>query len=345
MQKNIENSVDTKENKLKIIHSQEYNPWYNLALEEYLFNNLLADEIILYLWQNDHTVVIGRNQNAWQECRCSLLEEEDGGFLARRLSGGGAVYHDLGNLNFTFIVKKKNYDLEKQLAVILKAARNLGIKAEFTGRNDITVSGKKISGNAFYHSQDTSYHHGTILFDTDIESLVEYLQVSEEKIKSKGIKSVRSRVVNLKELKKDLKLDSIKEEVEKTFKEIYQASAQKIEKTEVKPSKMEDLAELYKKYSSWDWRYGKTPDFDIYLEKRFDWGGVELGLALKDGKIDQIRVYSDAGNAELFLKINEVLKGKKLNKEVILANLEEIKDQDNKELLNDLKKWLAARDI
>mgnify|MGYP006291837759 FL=1 len=125
MQKKSQKS-DLKE-KLTIIHSKEYNPWYNLALEEYLFNNLDENEIILYLWQNDHTVVIGRNQNAWQECRCSLLEEEDGGFLARRLSGGGAVYHDLGNLNFTFILKKNKYDVEKQLAVILKAARGLGI--------------------------------------------------------------------------------------------------------------------------------------------------------------------------------------------------------------------------
>lgn len=334
-----------EQKKLTIIHSEEYNPWYNLALEEHLFNNLDEDEIILYLWQNDQTVVIGRNQNSWQECRCSLLEEENGGFLARRLSGGGAVYHDLGNLNFTFILKKKNYDVEKQLEVILKAVRNLGIKAEFTGRNDITVSGKKISGNAFYHSQGTAYHHGTILFDTDIESLVKYLQVSQEKIKSKGIKSVRSRVVNLKEIKEDLTLNSIKEEIEKSFLETYNASLKKVEKIETKPSQIKELEELYNKYSSWDWRYGKTPDFDIYFEKRFEWGGVELGIALIDGKIDQVRVYSDAGNAELFVKINEILKGEKLNKERIISSLDKLKAVGNQDIINDLKQWLAKRDI
>ena len=342
MQKKSQKS-DLKE-KLTIIHSKEYNPWYNLALEEYLFNNLDENEIILYLWQNDHTVVIGRNQNAWQECRCSLLEEEDGGFLARRLSGGGAVYHDLGNLNFTFILKKNKYDVEKQLAVILKAARELGIEAEFSGRNDLTVSGKKISGNAFYHSQDTSYHHGTILFDTDIESLVKYLQVSEEKIKSKGIESVRSRVTNLKELKAELNLNEIKREVENSFRELYNSQNKKVKKSAVKPSEMAELSELYDKYSSWEWRYGQTPDFDIYFDNRFEWGGVELGITLKDGKIDEIKIYSDAGDADLFLKINELLKGKKLNKEIIIDSLEELKE-NNKKIIDDLQNWLSKRDI
>lgn len=134
--------------KPEIIYSQSFNPWYNLALEEYLLNGVSDNEVILYLWQNDNTVVVGRNQNAWKECRCKLLEEE-GGKLARRLSGGGAVYHDLGNLNFTFLMKDSLYDLKHQLNVILNAVKMAGIEAEFSGRNDLVVQGKKFSGNAF----------------------------------------------------------------------------------------------------------------------------------------------------------------------------------------------------
>src|SRR6056297_3762446 len=146
----------------KIYHSTSFDPWHNLAFEEYLLNQVEENEVILYLWQNDNTGVIGRNQNAWKECRSELLAEE-GGKLARRLSGGGAVYHDLGNLNFTFIMDKDNYNLKKQLKVILEAVRDQGIEAEFSGRNDLVVKSKKFSGNAFYFGSETAYHHGTIL--------------------------------------------------------------------------------------------------------------------------------------------------------------------------------------
>lgn len=341
-------SLKTKEKaqkKLSIIRSEEYNPWYNLALEEYLFNNLKENEIILYLWQNDHTVVIGRNQNAWQECRSSLLEDEDGGFLARRLSGGGAVYHDLGNLNFTFILKKDNYDVEKQLSVILKAVKNLGIDAEFTGRNDITVSDKKISGNAFYHSHNNSYHHGTILYDTDVESLVKYLQVSEDKIKSKGIESVRSRVINLKNIKENLELEAIKREIEEVFISLYDEGNYLIDKKSVKASNLSNLNDLYKKYSSWEWRYGKSPDFDIYLKKRFDWGGVELGISSKNGQIEAFEIFTDAVETDLFLKINDLLKGERVNKEIIINKLAQLKDESNNKILNDLRNWISNSDL
>lgn len=345
MRNNVSTEKDNQFEKLKLVYSEEYNPWYNLALEEYLLANLGDDEIILYLWQNDHTVVIGRNQNAWKECRCSLLEDEDGGFLARRLSGGGAVYHDTGNLNFTFILNKDNYNLEKQLSVILKAVKNLGIDAEFTGRNDLTVKDKKFSGNAFYYTQNKAYHHGTILFDTDVESLVDYLRVSKEKMKSKGVESVRSRVVNLKDLKENLTLDAIKKELEESFKDIYSGTSSAFNRDFIKPSEMDKLNPLYEKYSSWEWRYGKTPDFDINFEKRFDWGGVELGMSLKDGIIDELKVYSDSMNTDLFLEMNEFLKGTKFEKEAIINKLEKLKDPDNLELVNDLQDWIANRDI
>jgi lipoate-protein ligase A len=192
----------------EIIHTKTLDPWWNLAVEEYLLYNLEKDKCVLYLWQNQNTVVIGRNQNAWRECRTKLLEEE-GGRLARRLSGGGAVFHDTGNLNFTFLVNRGDYNLEKQVGVILSAVKKVGIAAEMTGRNDMTVDGKKFSGNAFCFRKFNAYHHGTILVSADIGKLTRYLQVSTEKIRSKGIESVQSRVTNLAEYNPDLTIEEI----------------------------------------------------------------------------------------------------------------------------------------
>ena len=348
-QANIENDSEInnpeKAEKLRIFYSEEYNPWYNLALEEYLLEQVEEDEIILYLWQNEHTVVIGRNQNAWKECRCSKLEDEDNGFLARRLSGGGAVYHDLGNLNFTFLMERNNYDLHQQLSVILKAVKELGIKAEFSGRNDITARGKKFSGNAFYFGTDRAYHHGTILYDTEIEPLLEYLAVSAEKIKSKGIESVRSRVVNLKNINNELTLELIKEKLEESFLDIYGNGNSVNGIIRVKPSEMEELEKRYKKYSSWDWRYGMTPDFDIYFENRFDWGGVELGLNLKDGIINEARAYSDAMQADFFAELGDLLEGTIFQKSAINSQINKLKKDGLEAVISDMTEWIADRDI
>ncbi|MEE1401958.1 MAG: lipoate--protein ligase, partial [Oscillospiraceae bacterium] len=138
------------------------DPHRNLATEAYLTETVPEDTCILYLWQNRHTVVIGRNQNAWRECRTTLLEQE-GGVLARRLSGGGAVYHDMGNLNFTFSLPTADYDLRRQQEVLVAACHRLGIPAECSGRNDILTGGRKFSGNSFYHHRGRSFHNGTLL--------------------------------------------------------------------------------------------------------------------------------------------------------------------------------------
>ena len=206
--------------KLKLYRGQSFDPFFNLAVEEYLLQNTDEGCCTLYLWQNQNTVVIGRNQNAFKECRTTLLENE-GGKLARRLSGGGAVFHDLGNLNFTFLVPTADYDLDKQLKVIELACEKLGVKVERSGRNDILADGRKFSGNAFYKNGPRAYHHGTLMVDVDREKMSRYLNPSKAKLSSKGVDSVRSRVVNLKELASDTTIELLSEKLAEAFEEVY----------------------------------------------------------------------------------------------------------------------------
>ena len=204
------------------------DPYRNLAVEQYLLEHVPPGVCTLYLWQNRRTVVIGRNQSAWRECRTARLEE-DGGFLARRLSGGGAVFHDLGNLNFTFLVRKEDYDLPRQLGVIVEACRLLGIPAECSGRNDVLADSRKFSGNAFYEHQGRCYHHGTLLVDVDMAAMGRYLSPSKAKLEAKGVSSVRSRVVNLKELRPDLTIEETAARMEEAFQSVYGMGAERLE--------------------------------------------------------------------------------------------------------------------
>lgn len=324
----------------KIVLSDSYDPWYNLALEEFLFRNVEKNQIILYLWQNQNTVVIGRNQNAWKECRCTKLED-DGGKLARRLSGGGAVFHDLGNLNFTFIMDRSLYDLPRQLRVILESVKNLGINAEFTGRNDLTVDGKKFSGNAFYFEGDKAYHHGTILVDVDVNKVSTYLQVSKEKMVAKGVDSVQARITNLRDFSSAITIDTMKESLKGVFQDIYGESQS--EPILIKEN-VQDLKELYSMYSSWDWLYGKTPQFDMVLETRFPWGGIELGLTLRDGRITESKIYSDAMNANLIEKIALNLVGCSLKDEDLNRAINSLKvSTEEEQIMTDLKDWLKTK--
>ena len=194
----------------KYICSENTSPYYNLALERSLFDFVDEDTVILYLWQNSHTIVIGKNQNAYAECKVDEFIK-DGGTLARRPSGGGAVYHDLGNLNFSIICNESIAKEHTYQRIVKEALGYFGIVSEFNGRNDLTVDDKKFSGNAFYVKDDVLCQHGTILINSDFKELSKYLTPDISKLERNHVKSVESRVVNLSEISDKIAVESMKE--------------------------------------------------------------------------------------------------------------------------------------
>lgn len=277
--------------------------WQNLAMDEWFLDTMQPQDTLLYFYVNQNAVIIGKNQNPWKECDLAAMEQ-DGVQLVRRISGGGAVYHDEGNLNFSFILGKDIYDVPRQLEVILRAVRSFGIDCEFSGRNDLLADGKKFSGNAFCARGELRQHHGTLLLDANLGKLQNYLHPDPKKLRAKGVESVRSRVENL-----GIAPDAMLSAIRRAFEECFGAV------TDLQLS-AEDLAQVvpyYEKQSSWAWRMGKTPSFDLELSERFLWGGVELQLTLKDGTVTQARVFSDAMDAELPDRIAQRLLGCRCN--------------------------------
>jgi len=267
--------------------SRSTDPCHNLAVEEFLLNH--CDRPTLYLWQNDNCVVIGRHQNPWTECNLSVLEA-GGGKLVRRLSGGGAVYHDLGNLNFTFLMPAALYDQTRQNTVLLRAVQAVGIDASFTGRNDLIADGRKFSGHAFCQREHACFHHGTLMVHSDPERMTAVLNPDAEKLRSKGVASVRSRVVNLRELAPDLTIESLSNAVLAAFCAEY-GPADAFDTADLP---CDEIAVLTEKYTSWDWRFGSAPRFEAELKKRFPWGGMSVYLELRDARVADVQVFSDA---------------------------------------------------
>lgn len=281
------------------------NPYKNLAMEELLFSQIKPGEVLLYLWQNDNTVVIGRNQNAWRECRLEAFAAQNG-HLVRRLSGGGAVYHDMGNQNFTFIAPLDLYDVERQTEVIRLAARAFGIEAERSGRNDIHADGKKFSGNAFHQTADTAFHHGTILISSDMGSLAKFLAPSPEKLESKGVKSIRSRVINLTELSPDVTPASMRDELLTAFAAVYGITPEPLDLSRIDNAKLESLTAHY---ADDNWRLGEMSEFDYSFRRRFSFGELEVQLSVRNGLVSEAKVYSDAMDAPWVKELEKSLIG------------------------------------
>ena len=319
--------------RLLILNKYETNCYENLATEYQLLNSVDDKTVILYLWQNANTIVIGKNQNPLAECDMEKIKT-DGVFVARRLSGGGAVFHDTGNLNFTFLAAKENYNLQLQLEVIKKACALAGIKAEISGRNDILVNSKKFSGNAFYHTKQSSYHHGTLLIDSDINKLQNYLTPDISKLQAKGVKSVKSRVINLKEINSELTPETMREFLKKAAQEVYGLKAEIISEPEKEETKK--IAELY---ASKDYIY-KTPiPFTAIFKKRLSLGNFEFRFLVKEEKIIDLQVFTDALDDKISEKLKSALLGVAYNiLDIEMALSENFEAEFTKEIINMIEK-------
>ena len=305
--------------KLFVIEVDSNNPHRNLALEAVLLKRLQPGECYLYLWQNKHTVVIGRNQNALAECHVQQLEQ-DGGFLARRLSGGGAVYHDLGNLNFTMIMNTGDFDVSRQTGVILQAVQMLGLKGEKNGRNDLTIDGKKFSGHAYYHHDGRSYHHGTLMMNVDMSRLPKYLNVSPLKLRAKGVQSVQSRVCNLAELNPQVTVNAMKDSLRRAFSAVYGLPVSPLQLTEADRAFWQSEEA---KMSEPEWLYGDVKVLDFSKEMRFGWGTVRMDYSLSQDKqsVQELQLWTDGLDAEFLQEVPGLLQGCLMNRDRILARL------------------------
>jgi lipoate---protein ligase len=300
------------------------DPRVNLAIEEFALKHLDINETYLLFYINEPSIIIGKNQNTVEEINAEYVRDQ-GIHVVRRLSGGGAVYHDLGNLNFSFITKDDGnsfHDFKKFTDPVVKALKKLGVNAELSGRNDILADGKKISGNAQFSTKGRMFSHGTLLFDSEIENVVSALNVRMDKIESKGIKSIRSRVTNIREhLDEDMTMEEFKETLLAYLFEEFD-SIPKYELTE------NDWTEIRKisreRYANWDWNYGKSPKFNVELSNRFAAGSIDIRLHIVKGIIQESKIFGDFFGVGDVSDIENKLNGIRYDREEIEKVLEDI---------------------
>lgn len=291
--------------KIQVIVSDQYNPYLNLAVETWLTDHQEEGVVTMYLWKNERTVVIGLNQNPFSECDVKRLNDE-GGHLMRRRTGGGAVYHDLGNLNFSFIADKQDYDVRRQQSVIQEALRHYGLEAEISGRNDLTCQGRKFSGNAFYNGTSNNLHHGTILIKTDGEMMQRYLTVNQAKLQKHGVQSVRSRVVNLSELA-DVTSENIVEPLIEAFESVYGTKAEQVDFKAL--AELPEVQATVTHITSHEYLYAKWEHFKAVKKGQFPWGNVEVGFEVDAGtrEIKNLVIATDCLNTEITDICNDIV--------------------------------------
>lgn len=303
----------------------------NLAIEEFILNYLDVNEhTYLLFYINEPSIIVGKNQNTIEEINTKYVEE-NGVIVTRRLSGGGAVYDDLGNMSFGFVTKDDGnsfHNFEKFTKPVTDALNKLGVKAKLSGRNDILVEGRKISGNAQFATKGRMFSHGTLLFDTNLENVAAALNVKKDKIESKGIKSVRSRVANISEfLPHKMSIYEFKEILLKsifntdTIKNIPQYHL-----TENDWKKIHQIAD--ERYKNWDWVYGKSPKFNIQHSHRFPIGQIDIRLDIAKGKIENCKIYGDFFGVSDISDIENRLIGIRYEKSEIEKALEDIDVQN-----------------
>lgn len=345
--------MTTRPLKLRVLIANTHDPYFNLATEDWIYRDMALDSKVLYVWRNENTIVIGRGQNAWGECDLARVKA-DGVNLARRHSGGGAVFQDLGNTCFTFMSAREKGVPPKELyarnnEILTGALRRLGVAAEASGRNDLVIrQGEdvfKISGSAFKESPDRCFHHGTMLLNVDLGRLGQYLTPNQKKLQAKGIKSVQSRVMNLRQLLPDIDHQSFQDALIKEFFEYYGAEAELEALDHATLAAIPTLAGYYETLRSWDWIYGKTPSFSHRLDERFDWGTVELHLNTERGHISHARAFSDSLDPDFIEAVPGHLQGRPYTAEGIqeAQARHALHQPDRAPLCAELYEWLARQ--
>lgn len=297
---------------MRFLKNSNTNPFFNLALDEYAMKYIDVDEDFFFLWQNEPSVIVGNNQNTVEEINQKFIDENHV-HVARRVSGGGAVYHDFGNLNFTFVIKvddpaKVNY--KKYVQPVIDALKSMGVEAEASGRNDILIDGLKVSGNAQRMANGRLMHHGTLMFDVNVEDMVKSLNVAPDKIISKGVKSVRSRVTNIKDhLPEGTTLQDFWDALQ-----FYLSNQGQDEEIILSPQDIKNIQQQAdEKFSTWDWVYGKSPEFNLKSANRFAGGRVEILADVEKGFIKSIRFLGDYLGLEGVQGIEDALVGVKFD--------------------------------
>lgn len=331
---------------LRLLISDSYDPWFNLAVEETIFRQMPTTQRVLFLWRNADTVVIGRAQNPWKECNTARMEQ-DNVRLARRSSGGGAVFHDLGNTCFTFMAGKPEYDKSVSTALVISALHNLGIHAQASGRNDLEVETadgmRKISGSAYKETADRGFHHGTLLLNADLTRLANYLNPDPKKLQAKGITSVRARVANLSDITPGLTHQQICDSIINAFFALY---GEQVEAEHISPQALPDLpgfVENFARQSSWEWNFGQAPAFSHLLDNRFSWGGIELHFDVEKGHITRTQLFTDSLHPAPLEALAERLQGALYRSDILQqtceALLTEYPEQETE--LREVASWIA----
>ncbi|MCP1449951.1 lipoate--protein ligase [Priestia megaterium] len=309
---------------LFIDNQKNYDPRINLAIEEYALKHLDINETYLLFYINEPSIIIGKNQNTIEEINTKYVEDQQI-HVVRRLSGGGAVYHDKGNLNFSFITKDDGnsfHNFKKFTEPVVEALKKLGVNAELSGRNDLMAEGRKISGNAQFSTKGRMFSHGTLLFDSEIENVVSALRVKKDKIESKGIKSIRNRVANISEfLEQKVTVEEFREML---LRYIFDGE-ENITEYKLTEKDWETIHQISKeRYQSWDWNYGKSPKFNLQHSHRFPVGQIDVRLEVNKGKIDACTIYGDFFGVGDVREVQEKLTGVRYEKASIEQALEDI---------------------
>ncbi|PFW73983.1 lipoate--protein ligase [Priestia aryabhattai] len=309
---------------LFIDNQKNYDPRINLAIEEYALKHLDINETYLLFYINEPSIIIGKNQNTIEEINTKYVEDQHI-HVVRRLSGGGAVYHDKGNLNFSFITKDDGnsfHNFKKFTEPVVEALKKLGVNAELSGRNDLMAEGRKISGNAQFSTKGRMFSHGTLLFDSEIENVVSALKVKKDKIESKGIKSIRNRVANISEfLEQKVTVEEFREML---LRYIFEGE-ENITEYKLTEKDWETIHQISKeRYQSWDWNYGKSPKFNLQHSHRFPVGQIDVRLEVNKGKIDACTIYGDFFGVGDVQEVQEKLTGVRYEKASIEQALEDI---------------------